>query len=54
MYIENKLGINWLNFDVPLAGLSWPLFIGGQVSRILPGSIQISLHEMDYNVTSIF
>jgi hypothetical protein len=42
MCIENKLGINWLNLDVSLAGLSWPLFIGGQVSRIQSGSIQIS------------
>jgi hypothetical protein len=33
---EYKLVINW-----PLAGLSWPLFIGGQVSRNQSGSIQI-------------
>jgi hypothetical protein len=54
MSVDNKLGINWLNLDVPVAGLSWPLFIGGQVSRIWSGSIQISLYEMDYNMTSIF
>jgi hypothetical protein len=29
-----------LNLDVSLASLSWPLFIGGQVSRIRSGSIQ--------------
>jgi hypothetical protein len=31
-----------LNLDVSLAGLSWPLFIGGQVSRIQLGLIKIS------------
>jgi hypothetical protein len=29
-----------LNLDVSLAGLSWPLFIGGYVSRNRSGSIQ--------------
>jgi hypothetical protein len=29
-----------INLDVSLAGLSWPLFIGGQVSRNRSGSIQ--------------
>jgi hypothetical protein len=43
-----------LNLDVPLAGLPWPLFIGGQVSRIRSGSIQISLYNTDYNTTSYF
>jgi hypothetical protein len=31
-----------LNLDVSLAGLSWPLFIGGQVSGNRSGSIQIN------------
>jgi hypothetical protein len=31
--------IFWLNLDVSLASLSWPLFIGGQVSRNRSGSI---------------
>jgi hypothetical protein len=34
MCVENKLRFNWLNLDVSLAGLSWPLFIGGQVTRV--------------------
>jgi hypothetical protein len=29
-----------LNLDMSLAGLSWPLFIGGQVSGDRSGSIQ--------------
>jgi hypothetical protein len=29
-----------LNLDMSLAGLSWPLFIGGQVSGNRSGSIQ--------------
>jgi hypothetical protein len=40
-------------FDVSLAGLSWPLLIGGQVPRNRSGSIQISLHHIDYN-TSLY
>jgi hypothetical protein len=31
-----------LNLDVSLAGISWTLFIGGQVLRIWSGLIQIS------------
>jgi hypothetical protein len=40
--------LNLLNLNLSLAGLSWPLFIGGQVSRIRSGLIQItvSVHEM--------
>jgi hypothetical protein len=34
MRAENKLVINWLNLNMSLAGLSWPLYIGGNVSRI--------------------
>jgi hypothetical protein len=41
MRVENKLVDNQLNLNLTLAGLSWPLYIGGQVSRIRSGSIQI-------------
>jgi hypothetical protein len=47
MHGENKLMINWLNLNMSLAGLSWPLYIGGQVSRIRSGSIQITLSVYD-------
>jgi hypothetical protein len=39
------------DIGVSLAGLSWPLFIGGHVSRIWSGSIQISSYNMNYNMT---
>jgi hypothetical protein len=41
--------LNWLNLNLSLAGLSWPLYIGGQVSRNRSGSIQIiaSLYVTD-------
>jgi hypothetical protein len=39
--------LNWLNLNLSLAGLSWPLYIGGQVSRIRSGSIQITLSIYD-------
>jgi hypothetical protein len=39
--------LNWLNLNLPLAGLSWPLYIGGQVSRIRSGSIQIIVSVYD-------
>jgi hypothetical protein len=42
MHVENKLVINWLNLNLSLAGLALPLCIGGQVSRIRSGSIQIT------------
>jgi hypothetical protein len=43
-----SVALNWLNLNLSLAGLSWPLYIGGQVSRIWSGSIQItvSIYEM--------
>jgi hypothetical protein len=41
--------LNWLNLNLSLAGLSWPLYIGGQVSRIQSGSIQITLFVYDIN-----
>jgi hypothetical protein len=44
--------LNWLNLDLSLAGLSWPLYIDGQVSRIQSGSIQITMSV--YNVISYF
>jgi hypothetical protein len=40
--IETKLKLE-AYLDVSLTGLSWPLFIGGQVSRSRSGSIQIHL-----------
>jgi hypothetical protein len=52
MHDENKLMINWLNLNMSLAGLFWPLYIGGQVSRIRSGSIQITLYV--YNIISYF
>jgi hypothetical protein len=47
MCIENKLVDNWLNLHQSLVGLSWPLYIGGQVSRNRLGSIQIILFVYD-------
>jgi hypothetical protein len=43
-----------VNLDVSLSGLSWPLFIGGEVSRIQSGSIQISLYKTDFNMILYF
>jgi hypothetical protein len=43
---------NWLNLNLSLAGLSWPLYIGGQVSRIRSGLIQITVSI--YNIISYF
>jgi hypothetical protein len=43
MRIENKLIDNWLNLNLSLAGLSWPIYIGGQVLRIRLGLIQITI-----------
>jgi hypothetical protein len=42
------------NLDLSLAGLSYPLFIGCEVSRVQSGSIQISLFKTDYNTVSYF
>jgi hypothetical protein len=39
--------LNWLNLNLSLAGLSWPLYIGGQVLRIQSGSIQITISVYD-------
>jgi hypothetical protein len=41
--------LNWLNLNLSLAGLSWPLYIGGQISRIRSGSIQITVFVYDVN-----
>jgi hypothetical protein len=49
MCVKNKLIINWLNLNLFLVGLSWPLYIGGQVSRIRSGSIQITMSVYDIN-----
>jgi hypothetical protein len=46
---ENKLVINWLNPNLILVGPSWPLYIGGQVSRFQSGSIQIIISVYDIN-----
>jgi hypothetical protein len=46
-----NLGLILAQFDVSLAGLSWPLLIGGQVPRNRSGSTQISLHHIDYNTS---
>jgi hypothetical protein len=48
-----NLGLISAQFDVSLTSLSWPLLIGGQVPRNRSGSIQISLHHIDYN-TSLY
>jgi hypothetical protein len=50
MCVENKLVINWLNLNLSLAGLSWPLYIGGQVLRIRSGSIRITMSVYDINL----
>jgi hypothetical protein len=52
MCVENKVVDNWLNRNLPLTGLSWPLYIGGQVSRIRSGSIQITMSI--YDIISYF
>jgi hypothetical protein len=52
MFFENKLVDNWLNLNLSLVGLSWPLYIGGQVSRIRSGSIQIAMFV--YDIISYF
>jgi hypothetical protein len=52
MRVENKLVDDWLNLNLSLAGLSWPLYIGGQFSRIRSDSIQIIMPV--YDVISYF
>jgi hypothetical protein len=42
--------LNWLNLNLSLAGLSWPLYIGGQVSRIRSGLIEITVSIYDINL----
>jgi hypothetical protein len=42
--------LNWLNLNLSLAGLSWSLYIGGQVSRIRSGSMQITISVYDVNL----
>jgi hypothetical protein len=41
--------LNWLNLNLSLVGLSLPLYIGGQVSRIRSGSVQITVPVYDIN-----
>jgi hypothetical protein len=52
MRVENKLVNNWLNLNLTLVGLSWPLYIGGQVLRIRSGSTQITMFV--YDIISYF
>jgi hypothetical protein len=37
----------WLTLNLSLTGLSWPLYIGGQVSRNRSGSIHITMPVYD-------
>jgi hypothetical protein len=47
---ENKCGAGLGSISIcPWHGLSWPLYIGGQVSRIRSGSIQITVYVYDIN-----
>jgi hypothetical protein len=39
----------WLAFNLSLIVLSWPLYIGGQVSRIGKGLTQITILTYDMN-----
>jgi hypothetical protein len=41
--------LNWIDLNLSLAGLSWPLYIGGQVLRIRSGSMQITVSVYDVN-----
>jgi hypothetical protein len=41
--------LNRLNLNLSMAGLSWPLYIGGQVARIRSGSKQITVSVYDIN-----
>jgi hypothetical protein len=41
--------LNWLNLNMSMSGLSWPLYIGGQVSRVRSGSIQITVSVYNFN-----
>jgi hypothetical protein len=46
---------NWLNLNLSLAGLSWPLYIDGQVSKNQSGSIQFNTnYNADYNMILYF
>jgi hypothetical protein len=47
-----SLVLNWLNINLSLAGLSWSLYIGGLVSKIRSGSIQITV--LIYDINSYF
>jgi hypothetical protein len=47
---ESKRGCRtWLDFNLSLTVLSWPLYIGGQVSRIGWDPIQITISTYDMN-----
>jgi hypothetical protein len=54
MRVENKLVDNWLNLNLSLAGLSWPLYIGSQVSMIRSGSIKLQcLYMISSRISTI-
>jgi hypothetical protein len=44
--VLNWLNVN-LNLNLSLVGLSWPLYIGGQVSRNRQSSMQITMSVYD-------
>jgi hypothetical protein len=49
-YIKSKRGgRHLLTFNLSLTGLSWPLYIGGQVSRNRRGPIHITTSVYDMN-----
>jgi hypothetical protein len=47
-----RMVLNWLNLNLSLADLSWPLYIGGHVLRNRSGSIQITVSV--YDIISYF
>jgi hypothetical protein len=52
VHVENKLVKNWLNLNLSLAGLSWPLYIGGQVSK---NPVRFNTnYNVEYNMISYF
>jgi hypothetical protein len=42
--------VDLLTFNLSLTGLSWPLYIGGQVSRNRLGPIRITTSVYDMNL----
>jgi hypothetical protein len=52
VYREKMWWSTWLTLNLSLTGLSWPLYIGGQVSRNRSGPIHITMSE--YDIDSYF